>query len=170
MRGRELKLVISVNGFCSISEAVFNNILNTLTVVNITSVIVSGEININDKAVASLCICGDITAYVTLFIAECDISNAANLIIKRFGIGVPVQDNLVFAEMLNIFAGNLVTELYNKHNISLSIKPPADTLITDNLFYSFGHTMTVVTADKNINFNFYYSNAEIRKHINDNNN
>jgi len=142
---------INVIEFRGISESVIENILNPsgTLVKNI-----GAPERKTENIVASLRFFGDVSGHITLAVHECDVPVVTDLIIKRFGIGLPVADELVFAELINMFAGNIVTELSKRYGMKLSITAPDTDFSAD---HTLEQIMTVRTADKTVYLQFNYN-------------
>lgn len=76
-----------------------------------------------EKVIATLKFSGDYIGSVCLVLYDRDIHRVVHLILKRFGIDLPVEPDIIFTEVLNIFGGNLITEL-EQHKINISIETP----------------------------------------------
>ena len=142
---------INVIEFRGISESVIENIFNPAGTLPANAAVPDFAIG---NIVASLRFFGDISGHITLAVRECDVPVVTDLIIKRFGIGLPVADELVFAELINMFAGNIVTELSKRFGMKLSITAPDTDFSAD---HTLEQIMTVRTADKTVYLKFNYN-------------
>ena len=142
---------VGIIEFRGLAEDVLNNIFNPAGTLIANTNVPDFEIG---NIVASLRFFGDISGHITLAVRECDVPVIADLIIKRFGIGLPVPDELVFAELINMFAGNVVTELNKKYGIKLSITVPDTDFTVD---HTLEHIITVSTGEKTVYLKFNYN-------------
>jgi len=76
-----------------------------------------------EDSTASLGFFGTYNGVLSLCLAPDSVRPAADMILRIFHMETPVEDVLVFAEFLNIFAGNLATELKN-YGVTVHIHAP----------------------------------------------
>ncbi len=77
----------------------------------------------DEIAVASLDFFGDYSGRIVMVLNEYQINEVAQMICQRFQIDVPVDPSIVFSEILNIYAGSLITEVQNLGK-NIDISPP----------------------------------------------
>lgn len=77
----------------------------------------------DEQAVASLCFEGDLAGRVMMILRKQDIRKAIDWILARYDIQTPVEDHVVFAELLNIYVANLSTHL-KTHALKMLIGTP----------------------------------------------
>ena len=79
-----------------------------------------------EVSAAALGFYGAYNGTLTLLLAADSVRLTADMLLKIFHIETPVEDSLVFAEFLNIFAGNLATEL-KRRGVTMNIHAPGAT-------------------------------------------
>lgn len=73
-----------------------------------------------EQTVAALEFFGDYSGYILMVLCKKDQDKISADIMKRFSIDIPLENSQIFAEVLNIYAGNLITEfLFCSKNINI---------------------------------------------------
>ena len=76
----------------------------------------------DEVIVASLKLTGDYPGVLIMVLPKDKIESIAGLLLKRFSIDIPLESKIVFDEVLNMCAGNLVTQLkLIGKNINISV-------------------------------------------------
>ncbi len=76
-----------------------------------------------ETAVAALRFCGDYSGSVCLLLPKWQARATVRRFLSRYAIDLPVEDEAVFAELLNMYAGNLLTAM-QRYGAALDILPP----------------------------------------------
>ena len=106
--------------FRSVFESVFNEQVNESKEV-VEAVCLGDEI-----IVASLKLSGDLPGVLNMVLRKEEVDTVAKRMLKRFSIDIPLENNIVFDEVLNICAGNLATKL-KQMGMDINISVPDKT-------------------------------------------
>ncbi|MDL2287309.1 chemotaxis protein CheX [Eubacteriales bacterium OttesenSCG-928-G02] len=144
--------MIEIKKMISDSVSVMEKVLG----IKIISSELSEEIDETDTIISSVNFFGDFNGQITLLLDTKSIKKVIDIILNKYDIKMPVEDHVVFTEIINIFSGNLITKL-NEENLALNITPPTNKTITEDI-----NKIVIITLhlEENINIKIKYTFKE----------
>ena len=113
----------------SIPEQYFVNALEKVLPLKVSKVEVTVGCSISEpfgeKFVAALEFQGYYEGILALSLKEDRIDDVASFVLQSFPVDIPVEKEAIFAEIINIYAGSLITEMQVKDR-AITIAPPGD--------------------------------------------
>lgn len=146
--------MIATQEFISCNEKVLENVFGTKVTRSELHRSIDRDGLFEDDVVASIQVEGNYTGQVAFIIPKEGIPKVIALILRKYEVDIPVKERVVFAEMINIFAANLITCLL-PYGIVLSISPPDAAASARHE----GNTSLLVTMETDTGFPFsvYYA-------------